>query len=58
MKKKQPDKPNTEFTVLNDEFANLKPRMLDRLYRVRRVPQNAHMLATIEEAIWRIERLR
>jgi hypothetical protein len=38
-------------TVLNDEFPNLKPRMLDRLSRLRRVPRNARRLATIEEAI-------
>jgi hypothetical protein len=69
MRKKQPNGVNTEFavvsllfsvfvTVLSDEFPNLKPRILDRLHRLRRVPRNAHMLATIEEAIWRVEGLR
>jgi len=45
-------------TVLSDEFPNLKPRMLDRLYRLQKVPRNAQRLATIDEAIHRVEHLR
>jgi hypothetical protein len=45
-------------TVLSDDFPNLKPQVLDRLIRLRDQPPNSYMIATIEEAIRRIERLR
>jgi hypothetical protein len=44
-------------TELSDEFPLLKPRMLDRLQRLREEPLNAYMIGEIGEAIRRVEGL-
>jgi hypothetical protein len=49
---------STFVTVLNDEFPNLKPRMIDRLEVYLRDPKNAESVAILREAIHRLEGLR
>lgn len=46
------------ITVLSDEFPNLKMRMLERLLRIQRAPENAKQAALIEKAICFVEDCR